>query len=743
MKRKNELLLLGMGAVVVILLALTVQLAFKNTRQLHDHNRWVLHSREVMDGLANLLSLVKDAETGQRGYLVTGEPSYLEPYNAAILAIDGEVARLIKLTADNARRQAELPRVSERIARRLELLAENISVRRNRGIDAVRRVMLNDSGKQEMDALRAEIGSMLQDERGLLDARTKRAERSYRVAIVTGLVSGALALIGSVAFILLLQQHMRARVRAAAAQFEQRELLRITLASIGDAIITTDTDGRVNYLNAIAEALTGWTPRDASGQPLETVFNIVDETTGAKMENPASKALRAGAPARLPRHTVLIARDGVRHPIDDSASPIRDERGTIVGCVLVFRDVTERRNTEEKLRRSEEMLRQRVDELAEGDRRKDEFLATLAHELRNPLGPLSNALAIMKVAGDDQQLMQKTRELMERQLGQMVRLIDDLLDVSRISRGKVDLRLARLELAAIIQLALEICQPLAEKAAHRLEIDLPAEPIYVQADSVRLAQVFCNLLSNAFKFTPREGHIRLTAAREGGEVVVSIKDNGIGIPSHHLSTIFEMFTQLDRTLEQSQGGLGIGLTLVQRLVGMHGGSVTAHSDGPGKGAEFMVRLPLANDQTPPQPESHASAAGGSAQSRSRQRVLVVDDNQDSANSLSTLLKLAGNEVETAHDGLRAIEVAERFRPEMILLDIGLPGLNGYNVARRIRELPFGRDILLVALTGWGQEEDRRKSREAGFDRHLIKPVDYNVLMELLGSVRGPREPSHL
>ena len=726
-----------MGALVVILLALTVQLTFTNTRQLQDHNRGVLHSREVMDTLTNLLSLVKDAETGQRGYLVTGERPYLEPYNAAIGAIDGEVARLAQLTADNAHHQAQLPRIAKRVAVRLKLLDENISVRRDRGIEAARRVMLNDSGKKEMDALRADIASMMQEESSLLDARTKRAERSYRVAIVTGLVSGALALIGTLAFILVLQYHMRERAKAAAIQFEQRELLRITLASIGDAIITTDTRGRVNYLNAIAEALTGWTHRDAHGRPLETVFNIVDEKTGERMENPALKALRSGVPARLANHTVLIARDGGRHPIDDSASPIRDERGTIVGCVLVFRDVTERRITEEKLRQSEEMLRQRVDELAEADRRKDEFLATLAHELRNPLGPLSNALAILKVAGDDEQLMQKTRELMERQLGQMVRLIDDLLDVSRISRGKIDLRLARLDLAAIIQLALEICQPLAEKAAHRLEIDLPAEPIHVHADSVRLAQVFCNLLNNAFKFTPREGHIRLRAARDGGDVIVSIKDNGIGIPPHHLSSIFEMFTQLDRTLEQAQGGLGIGLTLVQRLVDMHGGTVTAHSDGPGKGAEFIVRLPLADERAAAQPENNANAASGSAQPPGRQRVLVVDDNQDSANSLSTLLRLAGNEVETAHDGLRAVEVAERFRPEMILLDIGLPGLNGYNVARRIRELPFGKETLLVALTGWGQEEDRRKSREAGFDKHLIKPVDYNVLMELLGSVRGP------
>lgn len=855
MERIYEQWLLAVGAAIaIILLVVNVQLTFSNTRQLHDHNNWVMHTREVMDGLGNLMSLMKDAETGQRGYLITLDPRYLEPYNAAVVAVNAQVEKLHALTADNERQQVRLPLVRERVANKLRLLAETIAVRRDRGLDAASAVMLQDKGRIEMDALRTLIGIMIDEERELLSQRMEQSQRSYWWAIITGLMSGALALIGVVAFIILLQRHTNSRARAAADLFQQRELLRITLASIGDAIITTDTGGRVTYLNAVSESLTGWTNAEAAGQPLEAVFNIVNEETRKTVENPATRALSEGIIVGLANHTVLIAKNGTERPIDDSASPIRDEENNIVGCVLVYRDVTDRRDTEERLRKSEErfdlavkgshegvwdwniqtgsvyfsdrslemlgyapnevasaqetwregihpddwprvrqslqlhlkervpydvefrkqakdgeyrwfrsrgaavrnawgeptrmagsvsditdrkileeQVRQRVEQLAEGDRRKDEFLATLAHELRNPLAPLSNALAILKAAGDNPQTFRQMREIMERQLGQMVRLIDDLLDVSRISRGKIELRLEATDLASVIHQALEICKPLSDKAAHRLDIDLPMQPAYIRADPVRMAQVFCNLLSNAFKFTPPRGHIRLAATIQGNEVVVTIRDSGVGIPPDKLSDIFELFTQLDRTLERSHSGLGIGLTLVQRLVAMHGGMVIAQSDGEGKGSEFIVRLPLDPDQAPRNTGDKDGKAGSAGRAQFRNRVLVVDDNQDSANSLAILLKFAGNEVETANDGVEAITEAERFRPDMILLDIGMPRLNGYDAARRIREQPWGKDVTLVALTGWGQEEDRRKSREAGFDEHLVKPVDHDVLMKLLES----------
>ena len=326
---------------------------------------------------------------------------------------------------------------------------------------------------------------------------------------------------------------------------------------------------------------------------------------------------------------------------------------------------------------------------------------------------------------------------MDRQLGHMTRLVDDLLDVSRISRGRMELKRERVELASVVYQSVEACRPLAECAKHEVTVTLPPEPIYLHADPVRLAQVFGNLLNNACKYTEVGGRIGLTAELAGGgrqppEVVVKVKDSGIGIPPDQLDSIFGMFTQVDRTLERSQGGLGIGLTLAKRLVEMHGGSIQAFSEGIGQGSEFVVRLPiLIDNRRRPQP---SGPTGNEQPAPTARRVLVVDDNRDSAASLAMLLELAGNETYTAHDGLEAVQAAESFRPDVVLLDIGLPKLNGRDAARRIREQPWGTNMVLVALTGWGQDEDRRRSKEAGFDYHLVKPVNYADLNKLLASL---------
>ncbi len=363
--------------------------------------------------------------------------------------------------------------------------------------------------------------------------------------------------------------------------------------------------------------------------------------------------------------------------------------------------------------------------LREADRRKDDFLATLAHELRNPLAPLRNALQIMKLS-DNGGGAANVREMMERQLQQMVRLVDDLLDVSRITKGKIELRKERLALATVVQSAQEISRPLIETARHELTVNLPSEPLLVDGDLTRLAQVLSNLLNNAAKYTPEGGRIWLTVERDGSEAVMQVRDNGTGIPADMLPRIWEIFTQVDRTLERSQGGLGIGLSLVRRLVEMHGGSVDGFSEGVGRGSTFTVRLPLALVEPVRQ-----QAEGQQAEASGRRRILVVDDNVDSAKTLAMLLQLTGNEVRTAHDGPSALEVAAAYVPDVVLLDIGLPGMSGLDVARRMREMPRLRDTMLIAQTGWGQQEDRRRSEEAGFDAHLVKPVDPAVLMKLL------------
>jgi signal transduction histidine kinase/ActR/RegA family two-component response regulator len=373
-------------------------------------------------------------------------------------------------------------------------------------------------------------------------------------------------------------------------------------------------------------------------------------------------------------------------------------------------------------------LRRREQHEREADRRKDEFLATLAHELRNPLAPIHNALSILKLAYNDRETFERSTGMIGRQLAQLVRLIDDLLDVSRISRGKLELRRERVELAPIVHQAVETCCPIAEPAGQQeVTVALPPQPVYLDADPVRLSQVICNLLNNACKFSGQDGRISLNAERCGNDVTISVKDNGIGIPHDKLDSIFEMFSQIDKSLERSQGGLGIGLALSKRLVALHGGTIEARSGGSGKGSEFIVRLPLAGDSASPPPEEPQNevSPGG------KHRILVVEDNRDSAESMATLLRLTGNEASVASDGEEALAAAEKQRPDVILLDIGLPKLNGYDVCRRIRGNPWAEDILIIALTGWGQKEDRRKSAEAGFDGHLVKPVEHGELMKLL------------
>ena len=790
---------------------------------------------------------------------------------------------------------------------------------------------------------------------------------------------GLTAYLFTSALIIAIGEAMR---RAQARANARGEVLRVTLGSIGDAVITTDIEGRVTYLNRVAESLTGWSHQDALEQPLDDVFRIINEDTRRPVESPATRALRQGIVVGLANHTLLVGKDGVERSIDDSAAPIRDDNGVVSGCVLIFRDVSERRQWEkreaarmlsarllasivessddaiisktldgmiqswnaaaerlfgytsseaigrhislvippdrfaeedhiiatlkagtriehfetERLRKDgqpvlvsltvspirdddgrvigaskiardisqhklaeaerqkfvtlvenstdfigicdlnavpifvnraglqmvglknmeearrvnvrdfffpedqsrmmdeffpsvvahghgeievrfrhfetgqarwmsykvlklddgsgrtvafatvsqdvterrhmEDNLRGLAANLAEADRRKDEFLATLAHELRNPLAPLSNTLEILKRSSTTDASVRHGLDTMERQLEQLVRLVDDLLDLSRITHNRIDLRKRHVDVASVIRQAVLAAQPLADSAHHTIDVSAPAEPIYLHADPVRLTQVFGNLLNNSCKYTPPGGSIRVDVRREGDDVVVTVTDTGIGIPVDKLDGIFDMFTQVDRSLERSQGGLGIGLTLVKRLVEMHGGTVFARSAGEDHGSTFEVRLPAVSEVT-----DIVVPAAREPQISSVHRILVVDDNHDSAESLAMLLELHGHDVHTAHDGQSALDSAEQHRPDVVLLDIGLPMLNGHDVCRRIRQQPWGKAMVLIALTGWGQDEDRRRSQEAGFDGHLVKPVDHTRLLALLASLTEPRATS--
>ena len=391
-----------------------------------------------------------------------------------------------------------------------------------------------------------------------------------------------------------------------------------------------------------------------------------------------------------------------------------DAEGRVLRSFGIVMDITARKTVEQALR--------------EANRTKDDFIATLAHEMRNPLAPMRNAVNVLRKAGHGDPQVAWCRDVIDRQLGQMAHLLDDLLDVARLSRGQFQLRRQPLAVSTIIEQAIEIARPFIDAAGHALTVGLPSSPVDLEGDLTRLAQVFSNLLINAAKYTPARGQITLTVELEGAELVVRVADTGIGIAADQMSHIFDMFAQVDGAMDRSQGGLGIGLSLAKGLVEMHGGHISAHSEGVGKGSEFVVRLPSRRPMHPAAMPGTRAEAGPPV--IDTYRILVADDLRDSADSLAKLLQLMGHSVEVAYDGEEALRVAESFRPEVALLDIGMPGLNGFEVCRRMRAQPWGSRMTLIAQTGWGQEEDRRRTREAGFDHHVVKPIDPGALGEL-------------
>lgn len=449
-----------------------------------------------------------------------------------------------------------------------------------------------------------------------------------------------------------------------------------------------------------------------------------------RVQDAIAASTRTDDPAPYSEDYRVVHPDGSIHWVSAKGRVNYGGKGPVLQCMSfdgTVADITDRKQAEDELRRL-------ATELAEADRRKDEFLATLAHELRNPLAPIRNGLEVMRLAGTGGRIEQ-ARSMMERQMTQLVRLVDDLLDVSRVTSGKLELRKERLELRAVIDAAIETSLPVIDEAGHKLSVDLPNHSIVLDGDQIRLAQVISNLLNNSAKYTPKGGKIRLTVRCGDGMAVVSVADDGIGIPPNMLNKVFQMFSQVDRDLEKTTGGLGLGLALVKGLVEMHGGTIHAHSEGEGHGSEFILKLPAVLSLDKKEEHIKADELFNSLPSR---RILLADDNRDSTEWLGQLLEMTGNEVRTAHDGLQALAEAEAFRPDVILLDIGMPGLNGHETCRRIREQPWGKDVALIAMTGWGQEEDRRQSREAGFDHHLVKPVELTVLEKLLSELQPNR-----
>ena len=643
----------------------------------------------------------------------------------------------------------------------------------------------------------------------------------------------------------------------------QKDLLAVTLASIGDAVIVTDAAGAVTFLNGEAERLTGWTDDDARGRPLPDVFSIVNEQTRERVENPVERVLRLGQVIGLGNHTLLVARDGREIPIDDSGAPIRQAGGDARGVVLVFRDISERKRAErlqqhlladvqtqkdrltavvnsmrdevwfcdtekrftlenpaavrefelgsaevvevgdlagrlevfrpdgsprsveeapplralqgEAVINQEEIIRtpasgelrhrqvsatpvrdasgnvigsvsvvrditdrkRAEDALREADRRKNDFLAVLSHELRNPLAPVRAALYILARAAPGGEQSNRAMMVLDRQVAQLTRLVDDLLDVTRITRGKIHLHQEPLDLTGLVRRTAEDHRSLFATRGIDLDVDIPDERLWVNGDALRLAQSIGNLLHNAAKFTERGGRTAIRVRKDDASdaALISVRDTGVGLSPQALPHLFEPFMQVDSTIDRTRGGLGLGLALTKSLVEMHGGAVSARSGGVGHGAEFTIRLPL---QAAPSVAPAPRAVGG----HQPRRVFIIEDNVDAADSLREALELAGHEVEVAYDGAEGIEGARRFSPEIVLCDIGLPGMNGYEVARALRNDQTFASVYLVALTGYALPEDLAKAREAGFDLHVSKPPSPEELQEALAALgRPPRAAS--
>ena len=501
---------------------------------------------------------------------------------------------------------------------------------------------------------------------------------------------------------------------------QTEEWMRSVVNHVVDGIITIDERGMIESFNPAAEKLFGYQRAEVIGHNIKM---LMPEPYHSEHNGFLTNYLETGQAKIIGIGREVLGRrqDGSTFPMELAVSEFRaGPRRFFTGIV---RDITDRKRLEQELRR-------RVQELAEADREKNHFLAMLGHELRNPLAPMRNALHLMKMPGANSELVGQARDVLERQLQYLVRMVDDLLDVSRIVRGQIELRKEAVDVAVAIARAIETAQPTINAGNHELSVSVPEQPIWVEADPIRLAQVIANLLTNAAKYTDMGGHISVSAAHEGDEAVLRVRDTGLGIALELQSRIFDLFVQGDRSLDRSQGGLGIGLTLVKRLIEMHGGSVAVASPGVGHGSEFTIRLPALPEPREHQ-ESGVSGVRAHAGGACGKRILIVDDNVDACESLAMILRLSGCDVRCVYDGPSVLESATSFRPDVVVLDIGLPGMSGYEVARQLRRLNAFQQSPLVAVTGYGQDDDRRRSQEAGFDYHLTKPIDPKELQAII------------
>lgn len=726
----------GYGVVALALLAAgwATYVQVREARQSGDRMRRTL---EVLRQIGDVRNHLLNAETGQRGFVLTGEEAYLEPYDRGRAGSLAAMNELKRLTAGDASQQPRLQLVDELITAKLSELQQTIDLRRSEGVEAALAVVRTHVGKGLMDRINSVLGESEREETALLGRRIdERSTRFWWASRVAALSSG-LALLVVVLSTLGVNRNIRQRARLERTLRESQERLQVTLNSIGDAVIATDARGAVVFMNPVAQRLTGWGERDAPGRALEEVFRIVNEYTRARLESPVVKVLREGVVVGLANHTALLARDGREILIDDSGAPIRDADGKIMGVVLVFRDISDRKRQE--LEREEWARGEAARLVAErASRTKDEFLAILSHELRSPLQGILGWLTVLRELRGDPAQQERALQAIERGVHQQAQLVNDILDISRIVAGKLQLEREPVKFAAVVDDCIDQTLPLARQKGLQLESDV-ADCGIVLGDRHRLRQSITNLLANAAKFTPSGGHIHVRCHREGDDIVVVVRDTGEGIAPDFLPRIFDRFSQGDARNRHSSAGLGLGLSIVRQIVDLHGGTVHAESEGIGRGATFMLRLPMApgtegagHCETSPQPVLGSTLDGMS--------ILVVDDDAETRESLSLLLALRGATVSDASSVAEALDRCEAQRPEVVITDISMPDQDGYALIDALRA-DADRPLIVVALTGFTSPHDRGRATTAGFDAYVPKPVDLDELVRAILQLAQPARAS--
>jgi two-component system CheB/CheR fusion protein len=728
---------------VVVLLVLSGFITFENTRRLRSHTDLVERSHQFIRTLERIESTVKSAEVGQRGFVITGQEAHLERYYAALEELEALPRELDRLTGGDALKQTHIVDLQELIARKMEELAAGIELRRSDGFELVQTVVETNISKRTLDGIHAIIEEMRRLESQVMRERSETAAATYWTALATGLLS-TIAGIVLVLSVLYLVQSNRRRAEGLAriiqderdqlqesldrTQRLERENERMDLAmrnfleQIEDyAIFAMDADYRATTWNRGVLKVLGFEEWEFVGQDIR---ELIFTPEAVAMGIPDAEFALAAVAGSASDDRWMMRKGSERFWASGISSAIKDGNSVVVGYSKVMRDLTQRK-------RDQDELAELAARLSESDRRKNEFLATLAHELRNPLAPIKNAIQLLEMSELNPEV-EELRGTMARQVEQLIRLVDDLLDVSRIGRGKIALRKEAVDLRRAIESAAEVSGGFIREKQQHLHLQLGDEAIVAKVDPARITQVVSNLLNNASRYSDCESHIdlRLTLEVEDAQqewAIIKVSDNGIGIAADRMDEIFRMFSQVHDSLERGSAGLGIGLTLVKTLVEVHGGIIAVHSDGIGLGSTFTVKLPTTREDDLPE----AKTMIPSAEFRSRTfRVLVVEDMHALRVIMSRLLRKLGHHVEVAEDALCALEKLNEFMPEIIFSDISMPGMTGYDLARKLREHTATSKIYLVAMTGYGQSADRMEARHSGFDEHMVKPVDIAKLRAL-------------